>query len=77
MEVVDAHMHLWTTKTHKWVAEVKNGGHPAGPFGERGFPGLLPRVLALAARVDRAARGGIRGGGGGGGGGRRVEGCML
>ena len=32
MEVVDAHMHLWTPETHKWVAQVKDGGHPAGPF---------------------------------------------
>ena len=35
MEIVDAHMHLWTTETHQWVAEAKNTGHYAGPFGMR------------------------------------------
>ena len=34
MEIVDAHMHLWTPETHPWVAKMKNEGHPAGPFGE-------------------------------------------
>ena len=34
MEIVDAHMHFWTPETHPWVAKVKDGGHPAGAFGE-------------------------------------------
>lgn len=33
MEIVDGHMHLWTPETHPWVDKVKDGGHPAGPFG--------------------------------------------
>lgn len=33
MEVVDAHMHLWTSETHPWLLKVKDGGHPAGSFG--------------------------------------------
>ena len=36
MEIVDAHMHFWTPETHPWVAKVKDGGHPAGAFGECG-----------------------------------------
>jgi predicted TIM-barrel fold metal-dependent hydrolase len=32
MEIVDCHMHLWTPQTHPWVLNVKDGGHPAGPF---------------------------------------------
>ena len=44
MEVVDAHMHLWTPETHKWVAQVKDGGHPAGPFGENRLSHLLALV---------------------------------
>ena len=34
LEIVDAHMHLWTPTTHPWVEKVKGGGHPAGNFGE-------------------------------------------
>ena len=34
MEIVDAHMHLWSPDTHPWVANAKDGGHPAGKFGE-------------------------------------------
>ena len=34
MEVVDGHMHLWMSETHPWLEEVRNGGHPAGKFGE-------------------------------------------
>lgn len=33
MEVIDAHMHLWTPETHPWLLDVKDGGHPAGKFG--------------------------------------------
>lgn len=33
MEIVDAHMHLWTPETHPWLLGVKDGGHPAGKFG--------------------------------------------
>ena len=33
MEIVDTHMHLWSPKTHPWVLNVKDGGHPAGKFG--------------------------------------------
>eukprot|EP00731_Ephydatia_muelleri_P030628 Em0022g142a len=32
MEIVDAHMHLWTPATHPWLESVRNGGHPAGKF---------------------------------------------
>ena len=36
LEIVDAHMHLWTPQTHPWVTKVaKEGGHPAGSFGKR------------------------------------------
>lgn len=34
LEIVDAHMHLWTPETHPWVMGVKDGGHPAGKFGK-------------------------------------------
>ena len=34
LEIVDAHMHLWTPTTHPWVEKVRGGGHPAGNFGE-------------------------------------------
>ena len=34
MEIVDAHMHLWTPETHPWLLGVKDGGHPAGKFSE-------------------------------------------
>ena len=34
MEIVDAHMHLWTPETHPWVVKVKDGGHPVGKFGK-------------------------------------------
>ena len=31
VEIVDAHMHLWTPQTHPWVSKAaKDGGHPAG-----------------------------------------------
>ncbi len=33
LEIVDAHMHLWSPSTHPWVEKVKDGGHPAGKFG--------------------------------------------
>lgn len=33
MEIVDAHMHLWSPVTHPWVQKVRDGGHPAGKFG--------------------------------------------
>ena len=33
MEIVDAHMHLWTLTTHPWLEKVQQGGHPAGKFG--------------------------------------------
>ena len=33
LEIVDGHMHLWTPQTHPWVEKVKDGGHPAGKFG--------------------------------------------
>ena len=35
LEIVDAHMHLWTPDTHPWVDKVRGGGHPAGKFGKR------------------------------------------
>lgn len=35
MEIVDAHMHLWSTETHPWLETVRHGGHPAGKFGKR------------------------------------------
>ena len=34
LEIVDAHMHLWTPTTHPWVEKVRRGGHPAGNFGK-------------------------------------------
>ena len=34
MEIVDAHMHLWSPETHPWVEKARDGGHPAGKFGE-------------------------------------------
>ena len=34
MEVIDGHMHLWSPETHPWLEKVRNGGHPAGKFGE-------------------------------------------
>ena len=33
IEIVDAHMHLWTPETHPWVRDAAKGGHPAGNFG--------------------------------------------
>ena len=38
MEIVDAHMHLWTPATHPWLESVRNRGHPAGKFGEQVNP---------------------------------------
>ena len=36
LEIVDAHMHLWTPQTHPWVTKAaKEGGHPAGSFGKQ------------------------------------------
>ena len=34
LEIVDAHMHLWSPTTHPWLEKVKDGGHPAGKFGK-------------------------------------------
>lgn len=34
LEIVDAHMHLWSPATHPWVQKVRDGGHPAGKFGK-------------------------------------------
>ena len=31
--VVDAHFHVWSTKTHPWLKNVVGGGHIAGDFG--------------------------------------------
>ena len=33
LEIVDAHMHLWSPQTHPWIEKVRDGGHPAGKFG--------------------------------------------
>ena len=41
LEIVDAHMHLWTPETHPWTEKVKDGGHPAGKFGKIGFQIML------------------------------------
>lgn len=36
LEIVDAHMHLWTPQTHPWVSKAATeGGHPAGSFGKQ------------------------------------------
>lgn len=36
LEIVDAHMHLWTPQTHPWVTKAaREGGHPAGSFGKQ------------------------------------------
>ena len=36
LEIVDAHMHLWTPQTHPWVTKAATeGGHPAGSFGKQ------------------------------------------
>jgi predicted TIM-barrel fold metal-dependent hydrolase len=32
VEIVDAHMHLWSPHTHPWLENFKEGGHPAGKF---------------------------------------------
>lgn len=51
LEIVDAHMHLWTPQTHPWVTKAaKEGGHPAGSFGkqlerDRGEHSLAPQGL--------------------------------
>ena len=35
VEIIDAHMHLWTPQTHPWVSKAaKEAGHPAGSFGK-------------------------------------------
>lgn len=34
MEIIDGHMHLWSSATHPWLSGVRDGGHPAGKFGQ-------------------------------------------
>ncbi|KAI6658981.1 hypothetical protein LOD99_14657 [Oopsacas minuta] len=43
--ITDSHHHLWTPDTHSWVKDVKDSGHPAGPFKSiQNY--LLPEFLA-------------------------------